>query len=227
MEKPRFMQAGDVFVVLFRTKDYEGIVPFKIDFSQARPFQFGQISSSISPGSYTRVRLGGTFLGSSIDDLLYFTRKGVLLHIWLDTHPKVRIYPEWPSGTLQGDFNYTEGKLPAEVGEDWGWIVPPVEFIVIPKIHLDFDMYNPYGTETVQPLVKFWWAEYNVKLVRDVDMILAILQRRFKPKWFVAYGAKPFVYEFSETLGIAHPIPLDADVKLIEEIVRGWPEAWA
>ena len=219
-----FLETGDIGVLNFRTKDHQGIVPFKVEFAQVRPFLYGNLGSSLSPGgSYTK-RLSGTFLGVSFTDILYYDKPKALLHLWLDIIPPMRVYPYFTAGNLQGDFLYTANQISAKEDQDWGWIDPPVEVMVVPKVNLDFHVYNPWGTETINPLIKFWYAEYYISLVKDPDIILLILQRKYRPepKWFPIYGMRLIDYNFKDAMNINQPIPLDATREEIIKIVQGW-----
>ena len=220
----RFLKPGDLAVLVIRARNVQGAVVYRINLAQSRPFLYGNLSSALSPGNGTTVRLSGTFLGTTISDLLYFTKKNYLLHVVLDVIPKLRVYPYWTSGNLQSDFMYSEGTLPATEDEDWGWLEPPVEAVVIPKAHLDFRLYNPYGTESINPLIKFYWGEYQVTPVRDPDIVWAVLNRKYAPapKWFLVYGMKPFEYNIETNMGIPELVPLDADRSEIASIVEGW-----
>lgn len=225
MYENKFLQVNDLGVLHFRARQGSGALVFRVLFRQVRPFKFGNVGYSISSSSGYTKRLGGTFAGRTIEDLFYYEDSNTLVHVVLDVFPRVMIYPYWTPATLQGDYIYGATKLPAREDADWGWLEPPVEFMVVPKVNLDFRFYNPYGTETLNPYVKFWYGEYEVQWIKDVPTIRDVLAKRYRPepKWFTIYGFRLIDYDFKDALKtIDRPIPVNATEAQIRDIVSGW-----
>jgi len=221
------IEPGELVVENWLTKDYSGIIVLRVLASQVRPFDFGNHSgvTNLSPSDKKTVKFGGTFAGVTIDDLFYFEDRNGRLHVILYSHPELRVYPQFIAGYPQID--YTAGEeviLTGTEGEDWGYLKTPLEFLVPPKVHLNFTFYNDYGTETVTPYFRFWYDSLVVSYVTDPEIIYQILQKKYRPepRWFTIYGFRRFPYDFRENLGITKPIPVDATLDEIKRIVAGW-----
>jgi len=225
-----YLEPNDFLVEHWVTEDGEGVIVLRVVKSFVRPFDYGLhmvegTPMSLSPQSGSTMKFQGTFGLVRIDDLTHYTDVKSRLHLLIKTFPPLRLYPYFPAGYLQTDLQIgNESILAAEEGADWGYLETPIDIIVPPKIRMQFHFYNPYGTETVKPLFKLYIGSYVVEYVKDVDVIYAILRKKYKPepRWFTLYGFKKFRYPFKELLGITKPIPLDAEPDEISEIVREW-----
>lgn len=222
-----WLEPNEIFVEHWLTKEFTGIVVLRVEASQVRAFDFGNHGgvTSLSPGSLATVKFGGTFAGVTVDDLFYFEDRHARLHILLDSYPKMRVYPQFIAGYPQID--YTAGEEPiltGTEGQSWGYLKTPAEFLVPPRIHLNFTWYNEYGTENITPYFKFFYDSLLVKYVKDPEIIHLILQKKYRPepRWFTIYGFRRFPYNFRENLKITQPIPLDATLDEIRSIVAEW-----
>jgi hypothetical protein len=217
-----FLQDGEVGVLRIIAREAEGIFPFLVTDSMLRPFEFGALGEEIEAEDISaKTRFSGTWMGVTLEDLFYYDDADYLLHIFLETYPTMKVWPSWISGYLQSDYH---DLLPAAEQKPYGFLWSPVEFISIPKVHLDFYFENPYGSETLNPFVKFWYNAYHIKPLMDAELISLILTRRYKPepKWWTIYGRKPWSYNFKDNMKITRPIPLTASRDEIESVLAEW-----
>jgi len=94
----------------------------------------------------------------------------------------------------------------------------------IPKVHLDWTFYNQYGSETINPYLRFLYGAYNIKYITDVNVIMDILAKKYRPepKWFTIYGRKTFDYNFKDNMKVTQPIPVDATKPQVQAIIDNW-----
>ena len=222
MDKKVFLDVNDIGVLHVIAKGGQGIVPFQVIDKMVRPFEYGRLGVQIAPaGDSGTVRLKGTFAGVTLNDMFEYDDVDYLLHIVLESYPSMRIYPSWISGYLQSDYH---DLLPGTKGEAFGFVWPPVEVMSVPKVHLDWVFYNQYGSETIDPYIRFLYGAYNIKYLTDTDLIMDILAKRHRPepKWFTIYGRKTFDYNFKDNMKISRPIPITASRDEIESILSEW-----
>jgi len=220
--KKTFLDINDIGVLHAITKEGAGIIPFKVIDKMVRPFEYGDLGVQIAPaGNSGTQRLKGTFAGITLNDMFEFDDIDYLLHILLEVFPPLWVYPQWISGYIQSDYH---DLLPGTIGQPFGFVWPPIEVMSIPKVHLDWTFYNQYGSETINPYLKFLYGAYNIKYITDVDMIMDILAKEYRPepKWFTIYGRKTFSYNFKDNMGITQPIPVDATEPQVQTIIDKW-----
>jgi len=221
-EKKVFLDVNDIGVLHVIAKTGQGIVPFQVIDKMVRPFEYGKLGVQIAPdGNSGIIKLGGTFGGITLTDMLNYDDVDYLLHIRLEAYPSMRIYPSWISGYLQSDYH---DLLPGSIGEDYGFVWPPVEVMSIPKVTLGWVFYNQYGSETIDPYIRFTYGAYNIKYLTDVDIITDILAKRYRPepKWFTIYGRKTFDYNFKDGMKVSRPIPVDSTKPQVQALIKEW-----
>jgi hypothetical protein len=222
MYEKTFLDIGDLGVLHCIFREAQGIVVFKVLDKMVRPFEYGKLEEEIEPTSTSELtRLSGTWMGVELTDIFYYDDVDYLIHILLDCYPSMRIYPSWISGYLQSDYH---DLLPAEQTQPYGFLWPPVEVMSIPEVHLDWYFRNPYGSETIDPYIRFHYGVYNVQYVTDAQIIHDILTKKWRPepKWFTVYGRRPFTYDFKDKMKISRPIPIKATKEEIESVVAEW-----
>jgi len=220
--KKVFLDINNIGVLHAITKAGAGIIPFQVIDKMVRPFEYGDLGVEIAPAANSGTqRLKGTWSGITLDDMFYFDDVDYLIHVLLEVHPAIWVYPQWISGYVQADYH---DLLPGTVGQPYGFVWPPVEVMSIPKVHLDWTFYNQYGSETINPYLRFLYGVYNVKYITDVDIIMDILTKRFRPepKWFTVYGRKTFDYNFVDNMKLTRPIPVDSTKAQVQTIVNQW-----
>ena len=220
--KSAFLDVGDIGVIDIFAREGEGILPFQVLRATKRPFEFKDLGVSISPQTNSGVyRFKGTWAGITVDDLFEHDDPDHLIHGVLEVYPSMKVYLSWISGYLQADYHDV---LPGVVDQPYGFTWSPVEFISIPKVHLDFYFHNPYGTETINPYIRYNNAVYKIKYLVDAETIDLILRKRLypKPRWFTVYGPKPFPYNFRANMKLTRPIPVDATKPEIQSIINEW-----
>ncbi len=221
-EKKVFLDINDIGVLHAITKQGQGIIPFKVIDKMVRPFEYGKLGVQIAPaGNSGTVRLSGTFGGVTLNDMFYYDDDDYLIEVNLESFPATWIYPSWISGYVQSDYH---DLLPGTIGQPYGFMWPPVDVMAIPKVHLDWVFYNQYGSETIDPYIRFNYGVYNIKYITDVDVIMAILAKKYRPepKWYTVYGRKTFDYNFKANMKISQPIPVDATKAQVQALVDAW-----
>lgn len=212
-----------------KTEAAEGVAVFRVVWRQIINFDYGNLPSTvvsppgIAPGSRTDAfQLSYTYKGRVVEDLLYHDDADTLIHAEVDFHPHVlEVMPYWITGYLQADYHDI---LTADADAPFGWLVPPVEVISIPKVHLAFLLRNPLGSEYIYPYVTLKLAVYTVRYITDVDLIYDVIWKKYKPepKWFTVYGTRAFSYDFRENMKITRLIPVYAEKPEIDRIVNEW-----
>jgi len=214
-------------VLIFRVKD----VPYKGVMDYGNP----PITNPIPPGQIVDVdRFGKTFtpeVGSSerVEDIFYFeSPENCLLHIIMYVYPKIRVYKRIAVEGIQGGY-HPDIVLPYRK-YPFAFELPPLEFVVLPRIRVRFSFWNHYGTEDVMPYIYFKYAYYTVEYVKDPDMYVKLFSRGEGQigKWpfvkiFECYGPIAFEYPLKDRLKVVNNvIPWDASKEEIERIVGGW-----
>lgn len=221
-KKKVFLDINDIGVLHAITKGGEGIIPFQVLDKMVRPFEYKALGVELAPGANSGVyRLQGTWAGVTLYDMFLFTDVDYLLHVYLEMYPSMWIYPSWISGYLQSDY---ADLLAGAVGQPFGFVWPPVDVIAIPNVHLDWVVQNPYGSETINPYIRFWYGWYHIKYLTDVTRIMSILAKSYhpEPKFFTVYGRKTFDYNFKTNMKITRPIPVDSTQAQVQAIVNEW-----
>lgn len=217
-----FLDRNEIGVLYAITKKGTGIIPFQVLDKTVRPFEYGKLGVQMAAaGNSGTVKLAGTFGGTTLSDMFYYDDVDTLIQINLECFPAMRIYPSWISGYLQSDYH---DLLPGTVGQPYGFVYPPVDVMAIPKATLAWVFYNQYGTETIDPYIRFDYGAYTIKYLTDVDKIMDILAKRYKPEphWFTVYGRKTFDYNFRENMKIEKPIPVDATREQVQAMIDEW-----
>jgi len=220
---PHFVEKGGLTCLIFNIdKLPKGAVVFQVLDRFVGPFEYSlgenvKPDKIIPPKNSITIRLSGRFAGRDIEDLFYFDDANVLIHAVLDVFPKLYVYKYFIAGSLQADYHdilLGIEKMP------WGFDVPPIEFVVIPYVHLEFCLFNPYLIEPVLPYIRFDYAVYDVKVVLDEDIIKNVLRRKWVVPWFNIYGPRAIVYDLEKRLGVAKPLKVDA----ADGEIRSWIE---
>jgi len=203
----------------------EGIAIFQVLARQVVPFDYGNLPTEVTTGISPRTTLSptkiyGTIEGRFVEDLFYHDDADTLLHTILHIFPYgFRVYPFWIAGHLQADYHDI---LTATRESPFGYRKSPVEFVSVPKVHLEFAFRNPLATETINPYLKWVTGVYSVRYVVVPETYEAVLTRRLRIPWFTIYGFKRFSYDFVENLKITKPIPVVAKLPEISSILAEW-----
>jgi len=226
----RYLKPGEYGVLNFVTDQGKGIIIFRAircHSEKPTPFEYGSLvsrgvlSASIDPDTVTDpVRFKISIHARDINDLFYFREADYLLHVELKLTPPVKVFKYFTSGSLQGTYNPI---LSAYTDTPFGFEWPPIEFIAIPNVHLDFAFRNPYKTEKVDPYIEWDYMWYEVKYPKDASLYEAVLSGKLKLPWFMIYGPEPFDYNFQTYMKTGRPIPIDATPDEIRSILGGWP----
>ena len=229
MAKQVFVEEGQFGVLFFLIEELPpAAVPFQVTSRQVRPFDYGNLPTTVTTGiepeksldAFKISSMGRAIQGREIEDLFYFDDVDVLMHMFMNIKPDgLRVFPYWIAGYLQSDYHDI---LTADNESPFGYLTPPLNFISIPYCHLEFSIRNPYKTETINPYISWDYAIYNVKYIVDPELAEALLTKRLRAPWFTIYGFKRFPYNFAKNMMISRPIPIVAKRPDIESIIEEW-----
>ena len=225
-----FIAEGDLGCLFFLTEATpEGaIVVFKVLAKQTIPFEYGNLPATVTTGIDPETSLDATkissvgrpILGKAIEDLFYYDDREILLHTVMDIYPPhMRVFPWWIAGYLQADY---WDILTATNEAPFGFRETPIEFISIPESHIEFAFRNPYGTEKINPYIRWRTAVYKIAYVVDPGTIDAVIRKTLRIPWFTIYGFKKFPYDFVKNMAIEKPIDITATRALIESKLQEW-----
>ena len=225
MPKP-FLNVGDTAILLMNiqgTTGYMnwGVIAFRVLTKNESEIVIGNLSTSISPDSYTQpLKLSKTVAGRTFDDILTYDKKNRLLHVVINIHPNtILVYPQEPTGYYQTD--YTPLDLAGDPTNDYGFQHPPLELIVIPKTSISLVLKNSLKTETLYPYIWVDFADYTIAYVKETSFYLDLWDNLQKYPTYQIYGYKPFTYDTQKYMGVS-PIPVGAKEERISQIISSW-----
>lgn len=215
-----FPAKGYVFFHIERLEDYEYLYDRILDVATLATA--GQISAD---EYLSAVRL----LDEDGNDILEVTEKDHLYHIfyginpsplktyWYFTKTIARGAPDITSMTPKSKWGYIDGfKSPFDAPS-----VKTEKFIPYGENLTGFAFHNP-GTVPIRraddPLLKFEGKMYGVSVIKDVDLIEAILTRRVHARLATLGGLEPFTYNIKEVYGV-EAVPFRATRSEIEKAV--------
>ncbi len=144
-----------------------------------------------------------------VDDIFWYTDTSQQFHVILDIKPEflrnIVYYPEdQPQSWLRGQ--------PAQYNSDFGVFYGRYEYIVLPKIHVEFNTYNETNLN-VRTWLTIWYANYKIKNVENENKARDILRRKQAKILTLPYQAK------HETVETALNNYKMFSIDLLEEVV--------
>ena len=107
------------------------------------------------------------------DDIFYYTNGDHLYHYLLHVRPTIlRNTIFYPDGQPQSSFR-DQTAMPTA---DFGHFNGKYEVVVLPKIHIGFQTYNPTNMN-LRTYVTLYYAHYIVSVVRDEKTVRDVLRR--------------------------------------------------
>ena len=106
-------------------------------------------------------------------DIFYYTDERNLFHYILDVKPRmlkhIVMYPDRQPQTAFRE----QTALPTA---DFGVFNGQFETVVLPKIHVSYQTYNPTNLD-LRTYMTIYYAQYNVKVVKDEERVREVLRR--------------------------------------------------
>jgi len=215
-----FPAKGYVFFHIERIEDYEYVYDRILDVATLTTA--GQISAD---EHLSAVRL----LDSEANDILEVEEKDHLYHIFYGINPsRLKTYWYFTKTVARGAPDVTSMVPKAK----WGYIdgfkspfdapsIKTEKFIPYGESMTAFAFHNP-GTVPIRraddPMLKFEGKMYGVSVIKDVNLIEGILNRRVNARLATLGGLETFTYNVHEVYGVK-PVPFMATRAEIEEAV--------
>lgn len=163
---------------------------------------------------------------NSVSNIFEVTNK---LHIYQlfygIKHSDTRAYPTYPEGVTRRNLDAKNMSAKSDFGYIDGSMSPyndpkPVSEIWIPEaINIGFAWYN--AAPVAQTIVTKWIVNmYGVKLIKDVDLVEKILNRKVECRIATLGGLQSFIYDTNAVWGVS-PIPIDANRAEIASAMEG------
>jgi len=201
LDSKGLIRNNKVLVIYFPSTN--SILPFRILFRYNEgyeEFNYGPLPVSYSgyePGVIPAGKMTDsiTFPYSELPpdlapDMFYYTESDRLIHAHLKFDPiMLRILVEVPQN--QKTYSY-EGRVTQDLTKDFGWFRGHKEMIFMPKIHIGWRFYNPTNLD-LRTNLHITYAEYNVELIRDADIIYELITRKYPAYWFTFGGKYRFL----------------------------------
>ena len=198
-----------------------GFLPFHVD-SRA-PF-FLRYDRLLSVAGVTSIAAGGTvssvqLFDSQSRDEVEVTKRNHVYHLFVGlTPPALKLFPEYPKGTAHRIPDNQSFLNTAKYGYVDGWQSPYEDPSPKGEVTLlwgrdttGWVFHNPLTLAITQPFLKFDGYVYQVHVIRNVDLVQAMLEERpgsAARKLPLGWGLSGFTYEPREPYD-ADWIPLD------------------
>ena len=218
----------------------QGFVPLKVVrrelvFYQYDPVKEGMIPNGVPAstssdgitnlGYVAPTRPGSNKIGAQPLNVLRVTENDRLFQVFFGIDPpQLRVFFAMPPERNQRQIDVIEW---SEGYPSHGWIdgftspidapSPLSEIIIPPNIDVAFGFANPLPYR-VHPLLMFVINRMKVKVVKDVETIVSVLEGRKPAALKTIGGLADFSYDITGTYGI-RPIPLDATRTEIAQIL--------
>lgn len=199
----------DKGIVPFRILTREQIVwdPYVVDYSSTTtPFPADGWKDSAKIGHPT---------DTSVDNILEIETKLRLYQLFYGIRQSdVRAYLSYPEGQTRRNIDTKSVSARADFGYVDGSMSPyddpkPVSEVWIPKdINIGFSWYNRASVEQ-EIYVKWIMNMYGVELIKDVDLVEKILNRKIECRIATLGGVNSFIYDTAVVWGVT-PIKLTA-----------------
>lgn len=198
----------------------KGVIPFRIMAREQFKFdplviEYSTTATPFEPDGYKDHSKLGHPTDTSVDNILEVDEAKHLYQVFYGIRPSaIRAYMNYPSGKPRRNLDIKEVSSRADFGYIDGEMSPyddpqPVSEFWVPKdIDVSFGWYNAASGSNI--VVTKWLINlYAVEIIKDVDMVQKILNRRVTCRIATLGGVESFSYA-SENVWRVSPIPLTA-----------------
>jgi len=228
LDKHGFVKEGEHVIMLF--PPYDSFIPFRVKSIANKeaeylnygpvPYTFTGYPEGVIPGR--NVTEGFTFKDITkrlppelAPDMFYHDKAYKLIHAYINITPHLfRIFREIPVGVKQIVYMELVG---FDVAIDslvalFGYKVGIVEQFFLPDFHINWFIHNATNMD-LRTNVMIKYAEYNVEIPRDANLIFNLLMRKIPAYWYTLPITSPRI-EFERMFEVRYGFPRE---------VRGFP----
>lgn len=162
---------------------------------------------------------------TTVDSIFELTNSNHLMQLFCGIqHADVRAYLTYPEGKTRRNLDVKSVSRKADFGFVDGSMSPyndpqPVSEVWIPKsLDIGYSWYNRASVEQ-DVIVKWIINLYDVEILKNVDMVEKILNRRVECRIATLGGVDSFRYNVEGVFGV-NPIPFGAGKDAISEALR-------
>ncbi len=165
-----------------------GFLPFVVQYRQPFYMVYDRVLNQAGVTSFAAAATASSLqLFDSINrDELEIKSRALLYHLFMGVSPaSFKVYFEYPKGTSQRIPDNQNSSATSKYGYVDGWQSPfcdpsPAGELVLPwgRNTTGWTFHNPLTLAIAQPLLKFVGYTYKVRVIRNVDLVQAILEER-------------------------------------------------
>jgi len=149
-------------------------------------------------------------------DMFWYDDPSKLLHVKLDIKPfMLRKYLYLTEGIQQVRYLGVVTADPS-MGDDFGYWRGEKELIILPFMHIAFDVYNKTNMD-LRTYLRIKYGEYKVEFIKDADLLFNLMTRKIRAYWFTYPGEIPFPTDpFVRAYNINQPFPLRTEKSQVQ-----------
>jgi hypothetical protein len=199
LDESGFVREGEHVLIVLPA--YDAILPLRVKSivnKEAKWFNYGPVPYTFTgyPEGVMKARsatdgfkfkdVTGRLVGEEAGDMFYHKKPEKLIHAYIDITPHLfRIYQEVPTGAKQIIYldavTFTTGV--DDVTAVFGYTVGVKEQFFLPNFHIDWFVHNATNMH-LRTNVMMKYAEYNVEMPTDADLIFNLMMRKIPAYWW-------------------------------------------
>ncbi len=181
----------------------QGYIFFRIQRKEFFVYLYDELASMAADAYVAEAQFGIT--GRNVTNAFRIaTQTNHLYQIFRGQNPsQLKTYLGMPYTTPQFNLDEAARLIKSDWGYLSGWESPlnypsPESEVWVPyRLDVGFALYNPTN-DTIYPLIKFYMLRYDAQLIRDVDLIMRILERKTACRLATVGGLTDFDYHYRE-----------------------------